>query len=319
MPRCHDATPPRCHEGDSWIRKPSCHRVVVSSWLLRPELHAMTERPPHKMPSLTTSSLRVFDLSLGEMLWSRRTVFMALVVGLPVVLALIVRVLTELTSPTLRANNVAIDGPMIFGLMIWALYIRFSVPVLAVFYGTSLIADEVEDKTITYLFARPVRRGAVFLGKYFAYLLCTTLVVLPGVMVVYFLLVPLREIPASFVWLLTDLGILAAGIAAYGALFGLVGAVLKRPLVVGLVFAFGWEQLAMLMPGYLRRFTVAYYLQALVPHAMPAEGGVATLLQTVFQETPSAPMTILMLAVITGGSLLLGVRTVERREYVLEQ
>jgi hypothetical protein len=268
---------------------------------------------------MLAGAARVFDLSLGEMLWSRRTIFMAMVVGGPILLAIVARVVQASGIAPLRVNGVRVDAASMFGMMIWVLFLRFIVPVLGVFYGTSLIADEVEDKTITYLFTRPVRRGAVFLGKYFAYLLCTTLVVLPGVMVVYFLLVPLREIPASFVWLLTDLGILAAGIAAYGALFGLVGAVLKRPLVVGLVFAFGWEQLAMLMPGYLRRFTVAYYLQALVPHAMPAEGGVATLLQTVFQETPSAPMAILMLAVITGGSLLLGVRTVERREYVLEQ
>ena len=40
-----------------------------------------------------TSSLRVFDLSLGEMLWSRRTIFMALVVGAPVFIALLLRVL----------------------------------------------------------------------------------------------------------------------------------------------------------------------------------------------------------------------------------
>ena len=32
-------------------------------------------------PGFLTSALRVFDLSLGEMLWSRRTIFMALVVG----------------------------------------------------------------------------------------------------------------------------------------------------------------------------------------------------------------------------------------------
>ena len=50
--------------------------------------------------------------------------------------------------------------------MFWWLYIRFIVPVLGVFYGTSLIADEVEDKTITYLFTRPVPRSAVLLGKY---------------------------------------------------------------------------------------------------------------------------------------------------------
>ena len=77
-----------------------------------------------------------------------------------------------------------------FGLIIWLLFLRFIVPVLGVFYGTSLIADEVEDKTITYLFTRPVRRGAVLVGKYLAYLVCTTLVVLPSVMIVYFLMVP---------------------------------------------------------------------------------------------------------------------------------
>ncbi len=57
-----------------------------------------------------------------------------------------------------------------FGLMIWVFYLRFIVPVLGVFYGTSLMADEVEDKTITYLFTRPIPRGAVLVGKYLAYL-----------------------------------------------------------------------------------------------------------------------------------------------------
>ena len=64
---------------------------------------------------------------------------------------------------------------------------------------------------------------------------------------------------------------------------------------------------------------MAYYVQALVPHAMPAEGGVASLLQSVFQETPSAPVAILVLTLVTVGSLMLAIRTVERREYVLEQ
>jgi ABC-type Na+ efflux pump permease subunit len=281
---------------------------------------AEDRRPPARgATSMWAGAARVFDLSLGEMLWSRRTIFMALVVGGPVLLAIVARVVQASGIAPLRVNGVRVDAAAMFGMMIWVLFLRFIVPVLGVFYGTSLIADEVEDKTLTYLFTRPIRRGSVLLGKYLAYLACTVFVVLPGVMLVYLLLVPFREIPASFVSLVTDLGLLAAGIAAYGALFALVGAVLKRPLVVGLVFAFGWEQLAMIMPGYLRRFTVAYYLQALVPHAMPSEGGVASLLQSVFSETPSAAVSILVLMLITVGSLWLAVRTVERREYVLEQ
>jgi len=280
---------------------------------------AIAPRSSSGQPSLWAGALRVFDLSLGEMLWSRRTIFMALVVGGPVILALVARIVQSAGIAPLRVNGVRVDAASMFGMMVWVLFLRFIVPVLGVFYGTSLVADEVEDKTITYLFTRPIRRGAVLLGKYLAYLVCTTLVVLPSVMVVYFLLVPLGEIPASFVWLVTDLSLIAAGIAAYGALFALVGAVLKRPLVVGLVFAFGWEQLAMLVPGYLRRFTIAYYLQALVPHAVPSEGGVALLLQRVFTETLSAPLAVFVLVLMTGGSLLLAIRAIERREYVLEQ
>jgi len=271
-----------------------------------------------RTPSFMTSAVRVFELSLGEMLWSRRTIFMALVLSAPVILALVSRIVQAMGVAPLRVNGARVGGAGIFGMMIWVLFIRFTIPMLGVFYGTSLIADEVDDKTLTYLFTRPVQRGAVLMGKYLAYLLCTSLVVLPSIMIVYFLIVPFGEVAASFRLLLVDLGIMALGLAAYGALFALVGTVLKRPLVVGLVFAFGWEQLAMLMPGYLRRFTLAYYLQGLVPHAMPSDG-VASLIQAVFTESPTAVTCLFWLAVIIGVSLVLGRRAIERREYVLEQ
>ena len=127
-------------------------------------------------------------------------------------------------------------GPAIFGLMIWLLYLRFIVPVLGVFYGTSLIADEVEDKTITYLFTRPIPRGAVLLGKYLAYLACTVLR-RPAVGDARLLAdrADARAASArSFLDLLKDLALLALGLAVYGAVFAFVGARFKRPLLVGL-------------------------------------------------------------------------------------
>ena len=128
---------------------------------------------------------------------------------------------------------------------------------LGVFYGTSLIADEVDDKTITYLFTRPIARGAVLVGKYLAYLVVTALVVLPSVMIVFVLVVPLGGSPlaGSFPNLVKDLGILGLGLAVYGAVFAWIGAQIKHPLVIGLVFAFGWEQAILVVPGYLRKFT----------------------------------------------------------------
>jgi ABC-2 type transport system permease protein len=279
-----------------------------------------TPQPAHRAPSVLASAMRIFDLSLGQMLWSRRSVFLGLLLGGPVVLAVILRIVDSLHTSGFRVNGAAVGGSAIFGMMIWLLFIRFIVPVLGVFYGTALLADEVEDKTITYLYTRPIPRRAVLLGKYFAYLTCTVLLVLPSVMLVFFLIVPTGggSIGAAFPSLAADLGMLVVGLAAYGAVFALVGTRLKRPLVVGLVFAFGWEPAVLLFPGYLKRLSVAYYLQALVTHEMPQDSAVSVLLQ-IFHEVPSVTVSLVALGGIVAVALWLAGRAVEQREYILEQ
>jgi ABC-2 type transport system permease protein len=277
------------------------------------------QRPIPKAPGFLTSALRVFDLSVGEMLWSRRTIFMGLIVGAPVLIALFLRMLDALGAPVFRVQGATMAGPTIFGLMIWVFYLRFTVPVLGVFYGTSLIADEVEDKTITYLFTRPIPKGAVLVGKYLAYLACTLFVVLPSIVIVYLSIVPMRgSLGASFMDLLKDLALITIGLAVYGAVFAFIGARFKRPLLVGLIFIFGWEQMALAFPGYLKKFTVAYYLQAMVPHAMPNDT-VVSLIQGIFRETPSLGESLVWLSVILLVFLWAAAVSVERKEYVLEQ
>jgi len=272
-------------------------------------------------PTFAASAIRVFDLSLGQMLWSRRSGFLAVLLGGPVLLAVLLRIVWTFHAASFRINGSAPDGAAVFGTMMWLLYIRFIVPVLGVFYGTALIADEVDDKTVTYLFTRPIPRGAVLMGKYLAYVICTILLVLPSVMLVFFLIVPTGggSIGAAFPALLMDFAMLTAGLATYGALFAWVGAQLKRPLIIGLVFVLGWEPGALLLlPGYLKRLTVSYYLQALVTHEMPQDSAISILLQVV-REVPSVWASVMALAVIVAVTLWLSVLAVERREYVLEQ
>ena len=152
-----------------------------------------------------------------------------------------------------------------------------------------------------------------------AYLACTICVVLPSLVLVYLLVVPLRgSLGAAFPDLLKDLLLLGLGLAVYGALFAFVGAKFKRPLLVGLIFVFGWELIVLALPGYLKRFTVMYYLQAMVPHAMPADG-LVSFFQGIFRETPGFLISLFWLAVIWAIALAWGARIVSRREYVLEQ
>ena len=280
----------------------------------------MTLPAPFAKPTLAASTARIFDLSLGQMLWSRRSLFLAFLVGGPVLLAAAIRVASapdRLGLPQIHGARVG--GAALFGTMMWLLYVRVIVPIVGVFYGTSLIADEVDDKTITYLFTRPIPRAAVLLGKYLAYLVCTVLLVLPSVVLVYFLVAPIDgTIGGAFPALVADLGMLAIGLTAYGAVFAWVGARMKRPLTVGLIFAFGWEPVVLVVPGYLKRLTVAYYLQALVPHAMPRDSPVSFLLQ-LFSEGPSVPTSLVSLVAIGVVALWWAGRTVEQQEYVLEQ
>ncbi|MEO7193013.1 MAG: ABC transporter permease [Vicinamibacterales bacterium] len=272
-----------------------------------------------RSPGLLYGAQRVFAMSIGQMLWSRRTVFMGLVVGLPVLVALILRLLVEAGIPLMARGRTPVAGPMIFGFMMWGFFVRFSIPVLAIFYGTSLMADEVEDKTLTYLFTRPIPRGAVLLGKYLAYAACTISVVLPAVTLVWLLVVPIgASLGASFPDLLKDLTLLVLGLLVYGGVFALAGTLLKRPLIFGLLFVFGWEMLVMALPGYFKRLTVAYYLQGLVPHAIPGDSAL-DIMQALFHEVPSLTESLLGLGVIAIVSIAIAVRTVSRREYVLEQ
>jgi ABC-type transport system involved in multi-copper enzyme maturation permease subunit len=193
-----------------------------------------------------------------------------------------------------QINGRRIDSQAVFGTVMSLLYLRFIVPAIGVFYGTSLIADEVEEKTITYLFTRPLQRGAIVLGKFLAYLVCVTAVVLPSAAVVFMVMVPFDEMASLLASFVRDLGVLALGLAAYGAVFLWAGALFRRPLVGGLLFVFGFEQLAIVLPGYVGRLTIAHYLQA---------------------DTTSVVCLLLVTVVALWAAMLI----IGHREYVLER
>ena len=106
---------------------------------------------------------------------------------------------------------------------------------------------------------------------------------------------------------------MALTLLVYGALFALLGVVLKRPVIPGLVFLYGWELLANL-PGYLPRFTVTAWLRSLVHHR-PAQEGLASLFEQVLPASQAVPVLLVATVVF----LFLAARIFAAREYVLEQ
>jgi ABC-2 type transport system permease protein len=251
----------------------------------------------------------VFDLALEGMVWSRRSLMMALLLGLPVVFGVLYRAVLVARLPT------QVTAADLYGVIV-TVYVRFLVPLAALFYATALIADEVEGKTLTYLLTRPVQRAAILTGKFAACLATTLSLSLPSLVVTFFLLTTARgwaAVAASVPDLFRDMGVIALALLAYGALFTLLGVVLKRPMIPGLLFVFVWELVANL-PGYLPRFTLTAYLRSLIRHRPPTEG-----FSEMFGQVLPAALCLEVLTGLVIFFLGLSVWIFSTREYVMEQ
>jgi len=251
----------------------------------------------------------VFDLALDGMIWTRRSLGMAVLVGLPVAFAAFYRIV-------LATRNTAGIAPLeLYGSIVVFYWIGTALPLAALFYATSLVADEVEGRTLGYLLTRPISRSAILAGKFGAYLAAMLALALPAQVATFFLLATARNatLSAAVPDLFTDAGVLCLTLLCYGALFCLLGVLLKRPLVPGLLFVFIWEWVSKL-PGYMPRLTFTAYLKSLVRHR-PAEEGLAGLFGQVLPLGES-------LAVLLGATLALlclAFWIFSNREYVMEQ
>jgi ABC-2 type transport system permease protein len=264
------------------------------------------ERP---VPFLAATR-RVFDLALEGMVWSRRSLMMALLLGLPVVFALLYRFGIAAQGPA------KLTGFDLYAVIVAVYYIRNVLPLAALFYATSLIADEVDGKTLTYLLTRPVRRESILLGKFAAYVATTLSLTLPATVVTFFVLVTMRGFAGTSAVvpdLFRDLLAITLTLIAYGALFTLLGVFLRRPMIPGLLFLFVWELVANL-PGYLPRFTLTAWLRSLVRHRPALEG-----LSDLFGQVLPYGESLLVLGLATAVFLALSFWIFGRREYVIEQ
>ncbi|MET9915699.1 ABC transporter permease [Streptomyces sp. NPDC059605] len=119
------------------------------------------------------------------------------------------------------------------------------VPLIGVIAGTGAIGPEIDDGSIVYLLAKPVKRPTI---------ICTKLIVAIAVTMVF------SAVPTMIAGLILNgngqqvavaytIAALVASIA-YSALFLLLGTVSRHAVVFGLVYALVWEALfGSLVPG----------------------------------------------------------------------
>lgn len=242
---------------------------------------------------------------------SRRTTAFFLISLIPVVIATIFRFRQALEG------DGSYDGLYLFTNVIMTFFLQFLVLILTLFFGTSVLSEEVEGRTLTYLVTRPVSKAALLVGKYAAYMLVVTVLVGTG-LTACFLILCFERLGEAAVWgvLLRYLGVLTLGIAAYGAFFTFLGTFLKKSIMVGLIFSFGWENVIQYFPGSTQRFAIVHYLKSLLPGVMQSRGRFAFL---TFRLNPTSwPISILTLLLITAAFLTLAVLLFKSKEYISE-
>ncbi len=248
----------------------------------------------------------VFGISIERMLPRPRSFWVFLLLALPVLLAVLLRIYPPKGLP--------LTGFELYGIVVALFFVRNLLPLVALLFGSALISDAVDSKTLTYFLTRPVSRLSIFLGEFMAYLVTVLTLTVPCVVLTYLVLCVGTPQGAGFgaADLVRDLGACALTLFTYGAVFALLGVSLKRPLIPGLLFLFVWEGFVANFPGDAPNYTLSAYARSLIRHR-PSEEGLAELFSKFFGVGES----VLTLGIVGVIALVLAIWIFSRREYVI--
>ncbi|MCA9525264.1 MAG: hypothetical protein KC549_03075 [Myxococcales bacterium] len=176
-------------------------------------------------------------------------------------------------------------------------------PLLALFFCTGVIRQEIEDQTLTYGFSRPVGRGWLYMARVLATAAPVALLVLPGALYLGLEAGPQTAMAYGTATILA--------IAAYGGFFALIGQVFRWPAWFGLAFLLFWDVALGLVPGFLGKMTLSTHVRTVADLQIRLSDGPWMR----FFEPPSRVASTITLLVFAAITLWLGGLLVRRREH----
>jgi ABC-type transport system involved in multi-copper enzyme maturation permease subunit len=267
----------------------------------------VTRDPGPFLPALLRSTLLIARAHLLRSLVSRRLLACVLVALLPALVAFLVASTSTRAGPGSIATHLG-----------WMLMLQIVVPLVTLIAGSAVIAEEIEDRTITYVFTRPIPRASLLFGRWIA-----TAVLLTALfaLATFVLLAAAKRGQGTkgppfddTIRIPLYTAVLWGGLV-YSAVFASLGAFFKHPMLVGIGYAFAFEGFLANLPGNNQALAIQYYLRSLI-----AAGGsgswrrVEGFRETVFQSGDRALATLVILLCL---ALLLGAWRVSTREYEL--
>jgi len=166
----------------------------------------------------------LMEVTLRGLLGRRRTILLALLAGLPVLIALLIRI-----------SGGRPDADRILDTLV----VRTVMPLVALIVGTSAIGSEIDDGTAVYLLIKPIPRWQVAASKIVVAAALTAVMVVPAV-VLTGLLLGSRTGDTMTTVLAYSIACLVGG-SAYAAAFVALSIFTSRALLLGLAYVLIWE------------------------------------------------------------------------------
>jgi ABC-2 type transport system permease protein len=205
----------------------------------------------------------VYRLVARRLLFRRRTLGLALLAVAACVPALGFRL----------DDNSLTDAEQFYAELLQTLFVPTVTAFIALVLGVSALGDEREDATILLLAATPLARVRIVASAVAAAWTSTLALVVPALLLIAWLALD-DELAGRLVgWPLAAVTLAAL---AYTALAVWLSLLVRRPVVVGLLYILLWEGSIATFAASADKLSVAAYARALVARAAPDVPEVAT-------------------------------------------
>lgn len=202
-----------------------------------------------------TAVLALFRMTVARLVRGRRLIVLSLLYSLPIAIAL----LGQRYDPHYDPGNVELA--LIFGLIPQTL-----LPLTALVFASGMIADEVEEQTLTYLLIRPLPRPMIYATKLAATWTVMAMLAAFFTTITYAVVFLSYRVQIGEVFpgrVLQTAALMLLALAAYVSLFGLVSLFFRAMLAIGVAYIFVVEGIFANIEFVIRNVTIMYQFRVL--------------------------------------------------------
>ncbi|MCK4457171.1 MAG: ABC transporter permease subunit [Thermoplasmata archaeon] len=195
--------------------------------------------------------LSIMKYSTRKMLFSKRWVIVLLII---ILVGAIMGYAGSLEGDRLQGGTDLMDILILF----------FIMPVIAMIYGASLIRNEIDDKSITQVITSPLPRPISYIGYYISLVISLSMIMVLINSVgwlAFFGQQGMGDGAGSILLIMMALGVI--GSIVYSSLFLVSSVIFKRPMYIGLFYAFIWEGFIGSIPGAISKYTLKHFIRSI--------------------------------------------------------